>query len=133
MVAGECSTVGRVVSSAGYPGPARALELYEAAIEASRSVGRKGVKTPYQAVNGHMFSFLDEVGRMALRLPEPMRTEFMQANSSTAMVQHGHVMKEYVVVPDQLLADPARLGEWVHASFVWVNGMAPKPTTRAKR
>jgi hypothetical protein len=48
-------------------------------------------------------------------------------------VQHSTVMKEYVVVPDTLLADTEVLKAHYDTSFAYVDGLKPKPTTRKKK
>ena len=54
-----------------YQGPMVALELYTAAVDASSIDSEvKGAKNPYTSRNGHMFSFLDRDGTMALRLSD---------------------------------------------------------------
>ena len=40
------------------PVPAEKLALYEKLVATNPDVARKGAKTPYTSLNGHMFSFL---------------------------------------------------------------------------
>ena len=49
--------------------PADKLESYEKLVATNPEVKRKGAKTPYTSLNGHMFSFMTETGTLALRLP----------------------------------------------------------------
>jgi hypothetical protein len=42
---------------------------------------------------------------------------------------YGAVMKEYVEVPDALLAKTAHLKKFFDASFQYVSSLKPKPTT----
>jgi hypothetical protein len=44
----------------------------------------------------------------------------------------GRPMKEYVVLPDALIADHAKLSEWVAKSFEYAAAM-PSKAPRAKR
>jgi hypothetical protein len=53
-----------------YEGPTKALDMYEAVVAGNPEVERRGATMPYTSLNGHMFSFLDKTGAMALRLPE---------------------------------------------------------------
>ena len=60
-----------------YEGPSEALEAYGSVVEASRSGAEvKGAKNPYTSRNGHMFSFLDAGGTMALRLSDELTEQF---------------------------------------------------------
>jgi len=48
-------------------------------------------------------------------------------------VEYGVVRKEYVEVPDALLARTAELKPYFARSYAWVSAMKPKPTTKKKR
>jgi hypothetical protein len=56
--------------------PADKLALYEKLIAANPKIKRKGAANPYTSLNGHMFSYLDPSGSMALRLPETREKSF---------------------------------------------------------
>lgn len=58
-----------------YEGPAAVLVRYEQLVADHGVAERKGTKTPYTSCNGHMFSFLDASGTMALRLPAVVRCQ----------------------------------------------------------
>ena len=52
-----------------YQGPSGALEAYRSVVDGGHSDAEvQGAKNPYTSRNGHMFSFLDADGTMALRL-----------------------------------------------------------------
>ncbi len=114
-----------------YPGPAEALELYAAAVTASHSGAVvKGAKNPYTSRNGHMFSFLDIDGAMALRLPDDLRSAFLATYDSGPVRQYGSVMQGYVSVPDGLLRATAELAAWFTNSHDWIGTLEPKPTRK---
>ena len=115
---------------AGYGGPTHQLRLYERLIASTPGVERKGATMPYTSRNGHMFSFLDATGSMALRLPPEARDEFVARYASTLAEQHGHTMKEYVVVPPSLLDRTDELPAWLMRSHDWIGTLKPKPTTK---
>lgn len=48
---------------------------------------------PYTSLNGHMFSFLDKTGAMALRLPKDRRDEFIATYETGLAEQHGRVVR----------------------------------------
>ena len=85
---------------------------------------------PYTSLNGHMFSFLDKTGAMALRLPKDRRDEFIATYETGLAEQHGRVMKEVVVVPDPNLQDTTSLQGWFDLSHGWIRTLKPKPTKR---
>jgi hypothetical protein len=90
----------------------------------------KGATMPYTSRNGHMFSFLDKGGSLALRLPADAREAFVKQYGTMLAEQHGRVMQEYVVVPDDLLGRTEELEAWFDRSHEWVGTLTPKPTAR---
>lgn len=112
--------------------PAERIAQFDQLIAVQPGVERKGAKVPYTSLNGNMSSYLGPDGSLALRLgPEDRRT-FMERYGASLQEAYGIVQKEYVHVPDALLADPAELGPWFRASHAYVSGLKPKPTTRRK-
>lgn len=116
--------------AAEYQGPAEALAQYEAVVHRHPHVDRKGAKIPYTSRNGHMFSFLDADGVMALRLPDDLRQAFLSRYGTDPVEQYGRVMTEYVAVPEELLADTPQLQVWFDRSYEWIGTLKPKPTKR---
>lgn len=114
-----------------YPGPKGALELYAAVVAASKTDAVvKGAKNPYTSMNGHMFSFLDGDGTMALRLSDELGGEFLEHYDSGPVIQHGSTMKGYVSVPADLLANVPELSGWFDKSHTWIASLPPKPTKK---
>ncbi len=114
-----------------YPGSSAALELYAAVVERSASgASVKGAKNPYTSRNGHMFSFLDGDGAMALRLSDELREEFLARYDSGPVMQYGSVMRGYLAVPDELLHSTDELAGWFDRSHDWIGTLPPKPTTK---
>ncbi len=119
--------------ASAYQGPPDRLAQYERLIEGTPAVERKGATMPYTSRNGHMFSFLDATGVMALRLPTDARAEFISQYSTTLAVQHGRPMQEYVMVPDDLLERTDELRPWLARSHEWIGTLKPKPTTKSRK
>jgi hypothetical protein len=115
---------------AEYAGPADRLELYDALVESTPGVERKGATMPYTSRNGHMFSFLDPTGAMALRLSPADRDSFLSRYQATLVEQHGRTMQEYVAVPATLLERTDELRSWLTRSHDWIGTLKPKPTKR---
>ena len=116
---------------AKYEDPADRLKPYETLVAGNNDVERKGATMPYTSRNGHMFSFLDKTGTMALRLPDDDRRSFLEKYKTTIAEQHGRQMKEFVVVPDNLLANTHELRSWFDLSHDWFGTLKPKPTKRS--
>lgn len=111
-----------------YPGPTEALEAYEAAVAAAGIGPRKGAKMPYTSLNGHMYSFLDANGVVAVRLSDDLRASFAEGFGAAPVKQYGGVMRGYVSVREALLADTEGLAKWLAAARDWIATLPPKPT-----
>ncbi len=110
--------------------PEDKLMLYEKLTATIRGIEIKGVSMPYTSVNGHMFSFLDKEGNLGLRLPLPVRTEFLSKFKTTLCEAHGTILKEYVLVPDAVFKNTGKLKSYFEISFQYVAGLKPKTTKK---
>ena len=102
------------------------LERYEALVATNSTIDRKGATMPYTSVNGHMFSLLTKDGYVALRLPPDKRQAFLKRYKTTLSEQYGHVMPEYVVVPEALLKKTSELRKHFADSYAYVKSLKPK-------
>jgi len=118
---------------AKYAGPPDRFAHYARAIENTPGVELKGATMPYTSRNGHMFSFLDPSGSMALRLPPDARQDFIGLYQATLAEQHGHTMQEYLIVPASLLEQTDELAAWLARSHDWIATLKHKPTTRQRK
>ena len=112
-----------------YRGPSDALQRYAAVVEEAGEVV-KGAKNPYTSRNGHMFSFLDVDGTMAIRLSDVLADEFLSRYESGPVIQYGSVMRGYVSVPDDLLSDTEEIGSWFKKAYEWIGTLEPKTTKK---
>jgi TfoX-like protein len=112
--------------------PADKVALFDAVVGLFPEIERKGAGFPYTSVNGNMFSMLNENGTLALRLPEAARAAFLARYDTSLNTAHGVVQKEYVVVPDSLLADTDELREHFAVSVAYARSLKPKNTKRKK-
>jgi len=102
------------------------IELYDKLIKADPIIERKGLTMPYTSLNGHMFSFIDKNGDLSLRLPETEKNNFIKKYKTRLSVQHGIVMKEYVMVPAALLEKTAVLKKYFEISVEYIRTLKPK-------
>jgi hypothetical protein len=110
--------------------PAERLAQYDRAIATLPDVGRKGATVPYTSLNGHMFSFLTPTGSLVMRLPAGQREAFLERYDTRLHEASGTVLKDWVAVPNALLADTTALTPHLRASYDYVAGQKPKPTRR---
>jgi hypothetical protein len=109
------------------------LELYEKLVATNPSVERKGATVPYTSVNGNMFSYLSQEGKLELRLPAPEREAFLKKYKARLCEAYGKVQPEYVEVPDALLASTRELKKYFDSSYDYVRFLKPKPAAKKKR
>ena len=112
--------------------PADKLELYEKLVATNPEVARKGASVPYTSRNGHMFSYLNASGLMALKLPKDERDAFLKRYKTKLFEAYGIVQKEFVTVPDQLLKKTSELKPYFDLSYEYVGTLKPKPTRKGK-
>lgn len=113
--------------------PAEKLDLYEKLVATVPDIERKGAANPYTSVNGHMFSYLNPSGTLALRLPKAELEKFLNKYNTTLFEAYGAVMKEYVTVPDALLKNTQALQPYFQMSVEYIRTLKPKPTTKKKK
>jgi hypothetical protein len=130
-VAGPTGRYGRCIAPAGPPD--RELALYEALIATHPEIERKGASNPYTSLNGNMFTILSPDGSVGIRLAQADRDAFMQQYGTGLHEAHGRVMKEYVAVPNELLARTGELAAYLAKSYEYAKTLKPKPTTRKAR
>ncbi|SRR5258708_22984491 len=105
--------------------------LYDKLIATNPKIERKGADNPYTSLNGNMFTLLHQ-SRLAIRLPEDRREEFLKKYKTTLFTAYGAVMKEYVAVPDSLLENTKELKKYLELSYEYAKTLKPKPTTKKK-
>jgi hypothetical protein len=120
-----------MAGGSNYQGPPEALEAYRLVVDRSQNGSEvKGAKNPYTSRNGHMFSFLDGDGTMALRLSDELTKEFRSTYESGDVIQYGATMRGYSSVPAELLAETKALARWFDRSWDWIGTLPPKPTKK---
>jgi TfoX/Sxy family transcriptional regulator of competence genes len=115
------------------PIPAEKIALYEKLLATIPDIERKGADNPYTSLNGNMFSLLHSPeGRLALRLSEKDRDQFLKKYKTSLFEAYGVVMKEYVAVPDRLLKKTRELQRYLELSYAYAGTLKPKPTKKSR-
>ena len=105
--------------------------LYDSLIATVPEIERKGDANPYTSLNGNMFTLLHQ-SRLAIRLPEDEREKFLKKYKTNLFEAYGAVMREYVAVPDDLLAKTRELKKYLELSYAYAKTLKPKPTRKTK-
>jgi TfoX/Sxy family transcriptional regulator of competence genes len=106
--------------------PQSLIDTFNAVFPRPPAEGRKMFGFPAGFVNGNMFMGLHE-HNMLLRLPEQFRNELLEMPGAKPFEpMPGRPMREYVVVPPQLLEDRTALATWIARSLDYAAALAPK-------
>jgi TfoX/Sxy family transcriptional regulator of competence genes len=98
----------------------------------SRLERRKMFGYPAAFVNGNMCMGLHQED-FIVRLSLEDRTEIKNMHGAALFEpMAGRTMREYVALPEKILADEAALQDWVARSFAFVAQMPPKEKKRRK-
>src|SRR4051812_45244658 len=103
--------------------PAESLGRYIKLVATIKNLEVRGAALPYTSVNGHMFSFLDKGGNLALRLPEEKRNGFLKKYKAGLMEQHGIVLKEYVAVPAPVFSSMRAIKPYFLEGYNYVSAL----------
>jgi hypothetical protein len=106
--------------------PPDKLELYEKLIATNPNIERKGAVHPYTSLNGHMFTYLDQTGTLAIRLPKDQLEPFLKKYKTTLFVSYGVVKKDFVTIPAALLQNTKELKKYLEISFEHAKKLKPK-------
>ncbi|CAN5249809.1 hypothetical protein BH18ACT5_BH18ACT5_15300 [soil metagenome] len=110
--------------------PADKVELYRKLLASVEGIDTKSnFGSAYTAINGNMYTIISKHGVVGIRLPEPTLSEFL-SRYSTDLFRGDPAWppaKEFVAVPEELLADTKTLRPYLEASLGYVRSLRPKP------
>ncbi len=106
------------------------LGLYQKVVEAVEGVEIKGAANPYTSMNGNMYSYVHPSNGLAMKLPAEEREKFLKKYKTTLFEAYGVVQKEYVKVPDSLLAKTKELQPYFAMSHEYAKTLRPKATKK---
>ncbi len=101
------------------------LKIYEEAIS-MEGLERKGKTMPYTSSNGHMFSQVNKANELGIRLSKEDTSEFDSKYGAQPFISYGATMREYVLIPEELLLQKEELSTYLKKGFDFVNSKPPK-------
>ncbi len=104
----------------------KVLEIYREVIASLPEVELKGKTMPYTSANGHMFSQLNKEGQLGIRLAKEAGEDFIVKYDSAEFRSYGAVMKEYVLITEDLLTQPQVIAEYLIKGYQYVMTLPPK-------
>lgn len=102
------------------------LEIYDKIVSACPKFERKGKTMPYTSANGYMFSLLNKDGEFGVRLPKKEGEAFKEEHNTTKFMSYGAVMKDYVLIPENLLNNNDFMIALLNKSYEYVMTLPPK-------
>ena len=102
------------------------LKIYEEIISRCPRFERKGKTMPYTSANGYMFSQLNKAAEIGLRLSKEAGEKFKEEHQTTIFKSYGAVMRDYVLIPDNMLGDIDLLAKYFNKGFDHVMSLKPK-------
>ena len=102
------------------------LKVYEEVIASNSNFDRKGKTMPYTSANGYMFSQVNKAGELGIRLSKASTQEFDGKYGAAPFLSYGAKMREYVLIPEELLKDKETLGYFLQKGYEHVLSLPPK-------
>jgi len=103
------------------------LALYDRLVDMNPNFERLGKTMPYTAANTHMFSLLNKDAELGIRLSKESQEKFKEEYNTTIFKSYGAVMRDYVLVPDELLNDLETLSKYLEESYQYVLSLPANP------
>ncbi|WP_350287699.1 hypothetical protein [uncultured Croceitalea sp.] len=100
-------------------------ELYSKTI-ALAGLELKGKNMLYTSSNGYMFSQLNKVGEIGIRLSKSDIADFDAQFGAHPFKSYGATMREYVLIPENIHNDLQVLSEWLKKGYQYVCSLPPK-------
>ena len=106
--------------------PQELVAIFDEIVPGPPVIKRKMFGYPAGFINGNLFMSLFE-DSMILRLPGELRKEVIQMHGGKPFApMAGHVMKEYVALPEGMLHDHERLSSWVGKALAYGESLQAK-------
>jgi TfoX/Sxy family transcriptional regulator of competence genes len=113
--------------------PPELIAMFDAAIAGKPGVERRQMfGYPCAFLKGNMLAGLFE-DQMMVRLSETDRTKASQQVAATPFAPGGRPMREYVVLPAEIVADKRRLGAWLKRAIAYVETLPAKKPRKSRR
>ncbi len=111
------------------PSPPDLLETFDEVAPGPPVVRRQMFGYPAAFINGNMFLGLFQ-DQMIIRLPEQAREDLIRKGGALFEPMPGRPMREYVVVPPEVLGDLKGLSSWVAKALAYGRGLPPKASKK---
>jgi TfoX/Sxy family transcriptional regulator of competence genes len=113
--------------------PPDLIAAFDAAIAGKPGVERRQMfGYPCAFLNGNMLTGLFE-DKMMVRLSEADRAKAALQAAAVPFAPGGRPMREYAVLPAEIITDKRKLGGWIKRAIDYVGSLPPKKPKKPKR
>ena len=102
------------------------LKRYDALVAQCDRFERKGKTMPFTSANGYMFSLLNKAGQLGIRFSKEQQEKYIKEWPSDYFMSYNATMKGYVLITEEMFADPAMLVRLLNESYDYVMSLPPK-------
>ena len=102
------------------------IKLYDMLIDKCPRFERKGKRMLYTSANSYMFSLINKDGELGIRFSKEAQETYIAEWKTTIFKNHGAVIKGYVLIPENMLADLDKLSIYMNESYDYVMSLKPK-------
>lgn len=102
------------------------LKIYDSIVKLCPNFERKGKTMPYTSANGYMFTLLNKAGEFGVRLHKKDGEAFKEKYNTTKFMSYGAVMKDYVLIPEELMKNTDFMVKLLNKSYEHVMSLPPK-------
>lgn len=102
------------------------LKIYDEIVDLCPNIERKGKTMPYTSANGYMFSILNKKAELGFRFHKDDCKTFMEKYQTGIFKSHGSVIKDYVLIPEEMLSQKKLLANYLIKSLEHVMSLPPK-------
>lgn len=102
------------------------VEIYDELVGGCTRFKRRGKTMPYTSANGYMFSLVNKENQLGIRFSKDVQKQYMEDFDTTIFKLYNAIMKGYILVPDELLADTDNMVDLLNESYDYVMSLDPK-------
>ena len=102
------------------------LKIFDNIVATCPDFERKGKSMIYCSANGYMFALLNKAAEIGVRLSKASQETFKKKYNTTEYKSYGAVMKDYVLIPDNLLSDSELMTSLFIESYNYFMTLNPK-------
>lgn len=102
------------------------IETYKDVIKHSDQSELKGKNMLYTSTNGYMYSTINKAGQLGIRLSKEDQKLFDQKHGAEPFKSYGATMRDYVLIPENLLSNINELAQWLNKAHAYVSSLPTK-------